>query len=518
MALPDVIINEGQGGLGRVAPGEDYISGMPFYSDSLPSGFTLLANIKQVLSLAAAETLGILNDYSDETRSTGKIVITNAGATGDSIEIFFTAPNGTVVSLGKYTNISSDTIATFVTGLTAAINSGTPTHGFTAVASLSTTVTWTAKAGYGIFPNTGTPYTKTVVGAAAGTITQNVIAGVASLLAQWHYHISEYFRINPTGNLFVGFFPLAALSAGYTFVELITMQTFAAGKIRQFGLYLPKKWAVGLTDVQFITAVADLLEVQLLILRTNHVPAVAVFSTDISAVSDLSTLPDLGIRNDPKASITVGQDGANAGWNLYKATGKSIGNTGAILGAISLAAVDESILWIQKFNLTNGTELSVPGFGNGQKNTDVSINLLTQLDNYRYIFLRNYGGVAGTYASNSPSIVTAANDYAFIENNRTAHKAERLLYAAYIPLIGSPIRLNADGTLSDTTLAYFTTVGNVALDSMVRDGELSGRQILIDPRQNVLSTNQLAITAEILQNGVARTIVITLTNVTALTA
>ena len=90
MALNDIVINKSQGGLGRPLSGSDYISGMVLYSGTLPSGFTTTYNKKQILSLAQAESLGILNDYSDETKATGKYVISAEGATGDTATITIT--------------------------------------------------------------------------------------------------------------------------------------------------------------------------------------------------------------------------------------------------------------------------------------------------------------------------------------------------------------------------------------------------------------------------------------------
>ena len=84
MAIPSVTIQRGQAALGRQNAGEDFISGLIFFSDTLPSGFTTTYNIKQVLSVAAAEALGILGDSSDGTAAKGTILITAAGATGDA--------------------------------------------------------------------------------------------------------------------------------------------------------------------------------------------------------------------------------------------------------------------------------------------------------------------------------------------------------------------------------------------------------------------------------------------------
>jgi len=60
MSLSKVDIIKGKGGLGRAPLNTDHISGMLYYNDTLPAGFTLTDNIKVVNSVAEAEDLGIL--------------------------------------------------------------------------------------------------------------------------------------------------------------------------------------------------------------------------------------------------------------------------------------------------------------------------------------------------------------------------------------------------------------------------------------------------------------------------
>lgn len=64
MALPNVNINIGQGGLGRPLPGKDHFSSILFYTPNgtttLPTGFGT-DRIKQVFSLKEAEDLGIVS-------------------------------------------------------------------------------------------------------------------------------------------------------------------------------------------------------------------------------------------------------------------------------------------------------------------------------------------------------------------------------------------------------------------------------------------------------------------------
>jgi hypothetical protein len=397
-------------------------------------------------------------------------------------------------SIQKY---SSETTPTLVaTAIAAAINAGTQTHGYSAVAATAT-VTITARKGLGVFLNTGTPLSATLSASAtlAGTLTA-FSGGVGSKQAVWHYHIAEYFRIQPQGVLYVG---LYAVPGSYTFTEITTVQNFANGTIRQFGVY--KDGAA--------FSVADLTAIQAEIsvnCDAKHKPLSGLYAADMSAVSDLSTLTDLGLLNNPKVSAVIGQDGAGLGALLYLTYGKSITTLGATLGAVSLAKVSEDIAWISKFNISNGTECDTAAFANGQLFTALSDNLVSTLHSYRYIFLRKFVGIAGSYFNDSFTAVAASSDYAFIENNRVIDKAIRGVYASLLPELNGPLLLNSDGTLADTTVLHLESEGATNLDQMVRDGELSAHDVVIDTTQNVQSTGKLVVAVKLVQVAVARSI------------
>jgi hypothetical protein len=510
MALPDITFVKGQGGLGRPLSGEDFISGLIFYSGSLPAGFSSNYRIKQFFSVADAEAAGITNGYADATAATATYEITDKGNDNDTINFKVTEVpkliNGVLVpqvtDLGTYTKTSADSSATILAASVAAmINSATYKHGYSADAATGT-ITITAPKKLGIYLNSGTPLTVTKSSTIHGTLTQ-FANGTASKLALWHYHISEYFRMQPKGQLYVGFFDVPGT---YTFTEITTMQNFAQGKIRQVGIFKS-------TDDEFATA--DLTAIHTEIVNhcdANHKPLSALYAADMSSNADISdfvtALEDLNFLTASKVSAVIGQDGAGLGAYLFAASGKSVTCLGACLGAVSYASVSDSIEWVGKFNISNGYECDTPAFANGTVLSSVPRATLTAVDNMRYIFLLKYVGNAGTYFNDSHTATVSTSDYAYIENNRTIDKAIRGVYATVLPALGSPLLLNADGTLADTTVAYFTSLAQVNLAQMQRDNELSAHQVTINPTQNVLSTGNLVIAVQLLPVGVARTITV----------
>lgn len=504
----DVIFNKGQGGLGRPLAGTDYISGLLFYSASLPSGFSVNNRIKTVYSLEEAVNLGITNTSIGETKATATFLVTNKGASGDTHKLTCAiidsvnptaskAANG-VVTLCNYTQVAADIISvdTAATRLAAEINLGTPTHGFTAVATTAT-VTITAPAGQGIFLNSGTPYVSTIVGTLAGTLTQNVVAGVASDIDILYYHVSEFFRVQPKGKLYIGVYATADAT---TFASVTLMQNFAQGEIKQLGIY-QKTTAFATSQVTTLQAVLDALE-------TNHKTISSViYQADFSAVTDLTTLANLKLLSAKNVTVSIGQDGDNNGFKLWKATNKSIGCMGTTLGAVALAKVNESIRWIAKFNMA-AAEYDTLAFANGTLYTTVADGSITNLDSFGYNFLKKEIGLVGSYFSRPNTCIAATSDYTFIYNNRVIDKAIRGLRAFLLPQLASPLVVNADGTLSEDTIGFFNSLCDRALEIMQRDFELSAFSVTIDPSQDVLTDNELTIAVKLVPVGVADTITV----------
>lgn len=510
MSLPSINFIEGQGGLGRPLPNNDHISALLFYTNgTLPSGYTstsVATRCKALYTPDDAVTAGILKDYSDATAATGVYTFTNVGANGDTVELKvndIALANGAsqTTSLGAYTKVAADSTVTLLAASYAAlINAGTATHGYSATSNVGA-VTIIAPKRLGAFLNGTTPLTVTIVGTIAGTITGQIgttVAGVASRFVQYYYQISEFFRLNPKGKLWVGFF---GVPSTYTFSEVTDMQNNAIGEIRQIGVY---------KDAVYATADLTALDTICATNKGLYQPLQALYAGNLQATTDITTIADIGTLSANEAQDVIGQDAGGWGNFLYKMNGtsgiKSISCLGAQLGVISSLKVSDSMANVGACNLSNGTELEVAGFANGQLLSALSANALDALNTKRHVFLRKFNGYTGTYFNDSHMAISQSSDYAYMENNRTISKAERLLYVAYLPKLNSSLLLNSNGTLADTTIAEFETIGNVVLDQMVRDSEISAKSLTINPLQNILTTSKLVIAVVLVIKGIARTI------------
>jgi hypothetical protein len=507
MAQPNITFIEGSGGLGRPLESKDHISGYAVFSSTyatvLPSGFTTTARVKALYSADDAVAAGIVKDYSDGTSASGSYAVTAVGSDGNTVELKVADLNpltgaSRTISLGVYTKVAGDTTTTLVaTAIKNIINSGTATHGYTATSSTAT-VTIVAPKSMGSFLNTvSMTATYVTTGTAiAGTIVA-FTGGASSQSAIHYYHISEFFRMQPKGILYVGLYNTSA-----TYTEITDMQTYATGSMRQVAVFKDGTWASG--DITILNAIA-------VTNKTNYKPLSILYAGNLVATADITTVTDFSTSTTNLVTSVISQDGGGKGHFLFESslTGgakKSITNIGTALGTIALAKVSESIAWVGKFNISDGVENEIVEFCNGQLWTSLSQSALEALFSKRHLWAKKFTGVSGTFWVDSSCAVATTSDYAYIENNRTICKAERNLYTAYTPLLNSPITFNANGTITDNTIAYFENVGNAALDQMVKDNELSAKSVTINPTQNVLSTSTLTIAVTLVINGVARII------------
>ena len=540
--LPSIIFKKGQGGLGRSLAGQDFISALTFYcaDGSLPSGWTTGKRTVALYQAADAITNGILPNYNpnnlfadanfaDATAAAGAITFTVApSASGDTVtvtaKLLSLAGVVTTVTLCTYTTVSGDTTATLVaTHVTTAINANTYLNGYSATSALGV-VAVTAPKSQGIWgglsagANAGLAVTIVQTSGTAGSVTAAIgvtTAGTQSLQAIWYYHISEYFRLQPKGTLYVSFY---AVNSNYTFTELTTIQNFTNGAIRQMGVYMGKP---GYTHA---FAVGDTTAINTEVVTNddgNYMPMSVLYAADLVTTysASLSALPNLNNYTNNKVSVIIGQDGAAQGNLLFQTSGYSITCIGAALGAASLANVQECIGWVSKFNLTNGTELNAPALANGQLlgQPAVSQNYLTAIDTSRYIFCLTYVGQAGTWFNDSHCAVALSSDYAYLENNRTIDKATRGLTSSLLPQLKGPLLLNGDGTLADTTIAYLIGLASVPLNAMVSANNISDFSVSIPATQNVQTTGNLIINVQLIGIATSRQMTVNIGFVLSLT-
>jgi len=314
---------------------------------------------------------------------------------------------------------------------------------------------------------------------------------------EW-YHVSEFFRNNSEGEIYIGYY--AVPGGAYDFTELEDLQEKAAGRIRQVGIYSLATWDG--TSPTALQAAIDTVD-------GTGGRLVAILAENMAAVVDWSAETDLRTLSASKVSVVIGQDGGAAGLALYTAGGVTVSALGAALGMLSFSSVQQSIGWPRAFNVSNGTELEVPALANGDLVSEQSAALMGGLKDKGYLILRKFTPqFAGTYFERQPGAVVATDDFAWIEYSRTMDKAIRLVETALTPDLNRALVLDSDGKLSADVVGYFSDLCQTPLDLMQADSEISASDVLIDPDQNVLSTSTLTVTIKIVPVGIAEFITV----------
>lgn len=317
---------------------------------------------------------------------------------------------------------------------------------------------------------------------AVSTIDAAEALGITSDATSWaarvmHYQLSEVFRINNGITLYVGIF---TKPAAHTFAELATVQNYADGAIRQFGIW------DGLTELTKENV--TLLQSQADALDLNNAPVSVGYAPSLKG--GYQALPTDIAGAAPRVSVIIAQPGGtnDTGALLFaEATNKTTKNAvsciGVWLGHVSAAAVHESISWVKKFP----SGISLPAFSDGTLVRSVDKAWLEKLDTARYLFLTPIVGVSGSYWNDSHNMDAAISDYNAIELVRTMDKACRGIRTYLTPELGGNVYIDANtGKLQSYTVAYLETVANKALEDMEKAGELSGYEAKIDPEQDVL--------------------------------
>lgn len=323
-------------------------------------------------------------------------------------------------------------------------------------------------------------------------------AGLTQSAQNWHvkviaYHVAEFFRMNPKGTLYVGVYERPQGAVAKTFAELDLMQSFARGELRQVGVW-DGSATIADADVAALQAKASSLE-------SEQTPLSLVYVGKTTKTSALTlALRQAGRKN---MSVCIAQDGDSTLFTTGNTGSEAVGCVGLVTGMMSLAAVNESVAWVERFP----SGIDNPALVDGTLMSALTKTEKDTLDEKGLLFLLTYPAYAGSYLNDSHTLDVETSDYRYIERVRTMDKAVRGVYAALLPKLGGKVYVNPDdGTLRADTLADLENTANQPLREMEKAGELSGFVAMIDPQQPVLSTGLVEVVLKQVPTGVMRTI------------
>lgn len=343
-----------------------------------------------------------------------------------------------------------------------------------------------------------------------------------------YHHVSEFFRMNPNGQLWLR----VTGQATATLSKLVDVANphakqlliDANGEIRVLGAILnpdedyeevlaltedtdpetpPLVYSKGMDLNVFlaITKAQQLAESEFEL----HRPVAIVLEGRAfnGTAADAASLRTLDAEY---VAVCIAQDKTVADGNALYASYAAVGT---LLGTVSAAKVNENVAWVRKFPITSvlKNRFINAALSSGNIVSSYSDTSLGLLNDKGYIFARPHIGFAGFWWNDSSTCTAISSDFAYLENVRTIQKAARIIRRQLLPDLNSPLAVDPEsGQLDATTCKYFEAQGAAALGTMVQDNEVTGIDVYVDPAQNVLSSSKLVAKFTLVPYGTARQI------------
>jgi hypothetical protein len=207
-------------------------------------------------------------------------------------------------------------------------------------------------------------------------------------------------------------------------------------------------------------------------------------------------LADLHTRSENRVAITLTGQG----------DGVENANVGIVLGRLAAVPVQRNIgrvksgpLQLSSAYLTDGNPI------------EESLASLDSIHDKGYIIFRKFEGKSGYYFNDDPTSAPLTDDYASLGRGRVIDKALVLAYITFVEEVNDEVEIKADGTLAAAYVKSLQAgIENVINTSMTAEGEISSVSCVIDPTQNILSTNKLSVSLTIVPVGYSKSIEIEL--------
>lgn len=213
----------------------------------------------------------------------------------------------------------------------------------------------------------------------------------------------------------------------------------------------------------------------------------------------IADLADLTERDDNRVAVLLGGKGEDS---LEACVGLALGRLAAIPVQRKLARVKDGDLGITEAFLSDG-ETTIDSLSEAE---------LEAIHDKGYIVMRKYYGRNGYFFTDDPTATAATDDYNTISRGRVIDKAISLAYTTFVNELQDDVELDPDtGRLEAGVIkSYQASVKRSIEQNMLANGEISSVTVVVDPLQDVLATNKVEVTVNILPKGYSSTIVVKL--------
>lgn len=342
--------------------------------------------------------------------------------------------------------------------------------------------------------------------------------------APW-YHISEFFRVNPNGTLYV--FNGDSLPDADCFAAdgpADQLMAASANAIRFLGVVFGK-------DPDATITVTNGYDASVGTVRMNAQTWVDARAQDFVYIDCVAIegrfmvtggYPTLGDLEMPQILIVDACDhGYFNATDWTQAAFRRCGAVGTALGSIGVRMLSESIgsVVIERlpdeyrgrpnYSLvdTRRNRWVTIGLTSGQLFDDLSQADRTDLGEKNHCFVGQYEGYPGAYFNADRTCTGPTDDFNRVNRNRVWNEAARRVRRALIPRMNSRVQIEpATGRIRPATIADWDAAAKRELQSLLADGEISDFRFTMDPNQDVLAQAKVVTKLSVTPNGIAEAI------------
>lgn len=339
------------------------------------------------------------------------------------------------------------------------------------------------------------------------------------------YHISEFFRLNPDGKLWVyngdGLTMATSFSVAGGAADSI-MQA-SANAVRFMGVVSGFDPAATLTITDgfanFVGAgmTAAQAWVEAKAAQFVYIDVVVLEGVAMAA----PTGADLRDNDAPQCRVTAANDSTYLDEAGFAAAFLKTGAVGMELGSIGVRMLSESIGSVilerypdgkkgsANYSLTSTRQnrWMTPGLSSGVSSLTLTQNQRETLQANGIGFVGQYEGYPGVYISGDETCTLVTDDFDSINANRVWNESARRVRRALIPRMNSRVIVyKTTGRISPVTIADWDGAVRRELDVLVNEGEIAGYRFILDPNQDVLATNKVVCKLTVVKQGIAEEI------------
>ena len=145
---------------------------------------------------------------------------------------------------------------------------------------------------------------------------------------------------------------------------------------------------------------------------------------------------------------------------------------------------------------------------------DIDMATLDGVHDKGYIFPRKHAGLDGYYWNDDPSASPLTDDFAQLSRGRIIDKALVIAYQTYVNELNDDLEVDEQGKISAGVAKYYQAVIETALRNAFFGGtfgaEVSNIKVVVDPNQNIITTNKIVVTVYIQPKAYSKTIEVSL--------